>query len=60
METRFKVFILRFMVFHDLGPNKQQRIEPFGQKQGNSIQSGTKNHIGYVDIFTHARVINTP
>ena len=42
---------LRFMVFHDLGPNKQQRIEPFGQKQGNSIQSGTKNHIGYVDIF---------
>ena len=42
---------LRFMVFHDLGPNKQQRIEPFGQKPEDSIQARTKNHIGYVDIF---------
>ena len=42
---------LRFMVFHDLGPNKQQRIELFGQNQQNIIQARTKNHIGYVDIF---------
>ena len=42
---------LRFMVFHDLGPNKQQHIEPFGQKQENTLQARTKNHIGYVDIF---------
>jgi hypothetical protein len=42
---------LRFMVFHDLGPNKQQHIEPFGQKQENTTQTRTKNHIGYVDIF---------
>src|SRR5210317_519750 len=42
---------LRFMVFHDLGPNKQQHIEPFGQNQQNALQARTKNHIGYVDIF---------
>ena len=42
---------LRFMVFHDLGPNKQQHIEPFGQNQQNTIQARTKNHIGYVDVF---------
>lgn len=42
---------LRFMVFHDLGPNKQQHIEPFGQKQENTTQTRTKNQIGYVDIF---------
>ena len=42
---------LRFMVFHDLGSNKQQHIEPFGQNQQNTIQARTKNHIGYVDVF---------
>src|SRR6056300_1205279 len=42
---------LRFMVFHDLGPNKQQHIEPFGQNQENTTQTRTNNHIGYVDIF---------
>lgn len=42
---------MKFKVFHDVGPNKKQNINPLGQSSFKENLNSSKNHIGYVNII---------
>lgn len=42
---------MRFKVFHDVGPNKKQNINPLGQTSFKDNLNSSKNHIGHVNII---------
>jgi hypothetical protein len=42
---------MKFKVFHDVGPNKKQNINPFGQNSLKEDLNLSKNHIGYINII---------
>lgn len=42
---------MKFKVFHDVGPNKNQNINPLGQNSLKEDLNLSKNHIGYINII---------